>query len=59
MLTHNKDFNENNPLLMVIAWVNAMAGTIFSEPFLSTIAYIGSITGSAVYIYTTLKKNKK
>ena len=51
--------NENNSgLLVVVSWVNAILGYVFSEPVLSGLAYIGSIAGSAVYIYTTIKKEK-
>lgn len=50
--------NSNDPLVL-IAWVNAGLGTILSEPVLSAMAYIGSIVGSAVYIYSTLKKHKE
>jgi len=55
------EFNNhnNNGLLLFAAWFNAAMGTLFSQPVLSSIAYIGSILGSAVYIYTTLKKYKK
>ena len=50
---------ENSGLLVVIAWLNAGLGTLFSEPVLSALAYVGSIAGSAVYIYTTIKKSKQ
>ena len=50
--------NDNNFLLIISAWTNAFIGTMFSEPVLSSLAYIGSIVGSGVYIYTTYKKHK-
>jgi hypothetical protein len=49
----NKNF-----LLIIASWTNAFIGTLFSEPVLSAGAYLFSIAGSIVYIYTTLKKNK-
>ena len=51
--------SENNSVLVAVAWINAGLGTLFSEPVLSAAAYLGSIAGSAVYIYTTLKKHKE
>jgi hypothetical protein len=48
----------NNGLMMLAAWFNAIIGTLFSEPVLSGFAYLASIAGSTVYIYTTIKKNK-
>jgi hypothetical protein len=48
----------NNFLLVIGSWTNAFIGTMLSEPVLSGIAYLGSILGSAVYIYTTIKKQK-
>lgn len=51
---------QNNEFLIVGSWFNAILGTVlFSEPILSTTAYLFSIAGSVVYIYTTIKKNKK
>jgi hypothetical protein len=51
--------NNNNNFLIVGSWFNAILGTVlFSEPILSTTAYLFSIAGSVVYIYTTIKKNK-
>jgi hypothetical protein len=50
--------NNKNFLLIIGAWTNAFIGTLLNEQTLSVIAYCGSILGSAVYIYTTLKKNK-
>ena len=50
---------ENSGLLVVIAWINAGLGSLFSEPVLSGLAYIGSIAGSVVYIYTTIRKSKQ
>lgn len=44
--------------LLIINWITAVIGSTMTEPVLSTIAYIGSIIGSAVYIYTTLKRKK-
>ena len=49
----------NNDGLLVLIWVNTGLGTLLSEPVLSALAYVGSIVGSAVYIYTTIKKYKK
>lgn len=49
----------NNSPLVLVAWINAGLGTLFSEPVLSALAYVGSIAGSVVYIYTTIKKSKK
>lgn len=54
----NIDNSGNNNLLLIAAWFNAAMGTVFSEPVLSNVAYLGSIVGSVVYIYTTLKKHK-
>lgn len=51
--------NENSFLLVIASWTNAFIGTMFSEPVLSAGAYMFSIAGSIVYIYTTFKKNKK
>jgi hypothetical protein len=54
--------NDNSKLLMGLSWINAGLGTLFSnlEPLLANLAYLGSIIGSGVYIYVTLKqKNKK
>ena len=48
----------NNFLLVISAWTNAFIGTMLQEQTLSIIAYCGSIIGSAVYIYTTIKKHK-
>jgi hypothetical protein len=49
----------NNNFLIVGSWFNAILGTVlFAEPILSTTAYLFSIAGSVVYIYTTIKKNK-
>lgn len=51
--------NNNNNFLIVSSWFNALLGTLLiSEPILSVLAYIFSIAGSIVYIYTTIKKNK-
>ena len=52
------DTQNNNFLLIISSWTNAFIGTILSEPVLSGLAYLGSILGSAVYIYTTIKKEK-
>jgi hypothetical protein len=50
---------DNNFLLLITSWTNAFLGTLlFSEPYLSTFAYLFSIIGSVIYIYTTIKKNK-
>jgi hypothetical protein len=50
--------NNNNILLIIGSWTNAFIGTLLSEPVLSGLAYLGSLAGSAVYIYTTIKNNK-
>jgi hypothetical protein len=50
--------HNNNFLLIIGSWTNAFLGTLLSEPVLSACAYLFSITGSIVYIYTTIKKNK-
>ena len=50
--------SNNNFLLIIGSWTNAFIGTLLSEPVLSGLAYLGSILGSAVYIYTTIKKQK-
>lgn len=49
---------DNRFLLIIGSWTNAFIGTMLQEQTLSVIAYCGSILGSAVYIYTTLKKHK-
>ena len=49
---------DNKFLLIISSWTNAFIGTMFSEPVLSATAYVFSIAGSVVYIYTTVKKNK-
>jgi hypothetical protein len=49
---------ENRFLLIIGAWTNAFLGSLLQVQTLSVIAYCGSILGSAVYIYTTIKKNK-
>lgn len=53
--------NTNNHTFLTLAWFNAGIGTILStlEPYLANVAYIGSIIGSGVYIYVTLKNNNK
>jgi hypothetical protein len=53
--------NDNSKILMGLSWINAGLGTLFStlEPLLANLAYIGSILGSAVYIYVTLKNKSK
>ena len=58
MLQH-KDIEPTNPLLIILAWINAILGYLFSEPVLSGAAYLFSIAGSIVYIFTTIKKSKK
>lgn len=50
---------DNNSILIFVAWFNAAMGTLFTTPFLSNLAYVGSIAGSIVYIYTTIKKHKE
>jgi hypothetical protein len=54
----NIDNSNNNSLLLIGSWFNAAMGTIFNQPVLSNVAYISSIIGSIVYIYTTYKKYK-
>lgn len=53
-MEHNNKF-----LLLINSWTNAFLGTLFSEPVLSAGAYLFSIAGSIVYIYTTFKKKHK
>lgn len=48
--------NNHNPFLLIVSWFNALIGSLNIEPILSGIAYIFSIIGSIVYIYTTYKK---
>jgi hypothetical protein len=50
---------DNKFLLVISSWTNAFIGTMFSQPVLSAVAYLFSIAGSIVYIYTTFKKHKK
>jgi hypothetical protein len=50
--------NQNNNYLL-LAWLNAFFGTIFSQPVLSALAYIFSIIGSIVYIAITIDKHLK
>ena len=51
---------QNNKFLLVIgSWTNAFIGTLLSEPVLSAGAYLFSMAGSIVYIYTTYRKNKQ
>jgi hypothetical protein len=49
---------DNKFLLVIASWTNAFMGTLFSQPVLSGAAYLFSIAGSVVYIYTTYKKHK-
>lgn len=59
MLIQVRNMEFDNKFLLVIAsWTNAFIGTMFSQPVLSAGAYLFSIAGSVVYIYTTFKKNK-
>lgn len=51
-------YNNNNGFLVIVAWFNAALGYLFTEPVISTIAYCFSIAGSAVYIYSSFKKDK-
>lgn len=44
--------------MLIINWITAIIGSVMTEPVLQTLAYVGSITGSIVYIYTTIKKSK-
>ena len=48
----------NEKILLFTAWLNAVIGYVLSQPVLSKLAYVCSIAGSIVYIYTTLKKHK-
>jgi hypothetical protein len=50
--------HDNKFLLIIASWANAFIGTMFSEPVLSAGAYLFSIAGSMVYIYTTVQKNR-
>lgn len=52
---------KNNPLYIILAWLNYLISYIFSTQFLSKIALIMSIIGSGIYIYNqylNYKKNK-
>jgi hypothetical protein len=49
----------NNPLLLIIAWLNYLISHIFTIDFLNKFALILSIIGSIVYIYTSIYKHKK
>lgn len=52
---------ENNTFLF-IAWLNALFGYLFSQPFLSKASFVVSIMGGIVYIASTIYnhfKNKK
>lgn len=51
--------NNENTTFLFIAWINAIFGTILSQPVLSKTSYIVSIAGGIVYIYNTFKKDKK
>lgn len=53
---------KNNPLILILAWLNYFISYIFSTEFLSKVALIMSIIGSIIYIYNqylNFKKNKK
>ena len=53
-MEHNNKF-----LLLIGSWSNAFLGTLlWSEPILSSLAYLFSIAGSITFIYKT-HKNKK
>ena len=52
---------ENNQFLL-LAWINALFGALFSEPVLANLSYLVSILGGIVYIASTIinhLKNKK
>lgn len=52
----------NNPIVLILAWLNYIISYLFSSEFLSKIALIMSIIGSIIYIYNqynTYKQNKK
>lgn len=54
--------NNENSTYLLIAWTNAIFGTLLSQPILSKASYIVSIAGGIVYIATTINnyiKNKK
>lgn len=50
---------QSNTITLAVAWINAIIGTLLTSELLAGLAYIGSIAGSAVYIYTTIKKHKE
>jgi hypothetical protein len=49
----------DNPLLLVIAWINYLISYVFADATLSKLALILSIIGSIVYIYTSISKHLK
>jgi len=52
----------DNPLLLILAWLNYFVSYVLSVQFLNKFALILSILGSIVYIYTAVYKhinNKK
>jgi hypothetical protein len=57
----NNDSNLDNPIVLMLAWINYMISYIFADVTLSKLALVLSIIGSIVYIYTTILKhfNKK
>jgi hypothetical protein len=57
----NNNSNLDNPIVLMLAWINYMISYIFADVTLSKLALVLSIIGSIVYIYTTISKhfNKK
>ena len=54
--------NKDNPLLIILAWINYIISYVFSTPFLSKITLLLSIIASILYIlnqYNQFKKNRK
>ena len=53
--------DKNNPILIILAWLNYIISYVFSTPFLSKITLLLSIIASILYIlnqYNQYKKNK-
>jgi len=53
--------NKDNPLLIILAWINYIISYVFSTPFLSKITLLLSIIASVLYIlnqYNNLKNKK-
>ena len=49
----------DNPLLLLLAWINYLVSYVLSIQFLNKFALIMSIIGSVVYIYTSIYKHIK